>query len=103
MPVPERGTLCGDPGASSGIETVPLKGPVAVGAKSTWIVQNEPAATAVLEQVSDTIANGAPTATAPTFSVSVPLFVTVSGWLADLVPTTWLPKATLDVDSVTAG
>src|SRR5690242_5678463 len=103
MPVPDRATLCGDPGASSGIETAPLKGPVVAGAKSTWMVQEEPAATAVFEQVSDTIANGAPTAAAPMFSVSVPLFVTVTGWLGAVVPMTWLPKARLDVDSVTAG
>src|SRR5437870_204857 len=103
MPVPERATLCGDPGASSGIESGPVKGPVAVGAKSTWMVQDDPAATAVFEQASDRIANCVPTAAAPTFSVSVPVFVTTTGWLADVVPMTWLPKARLEADSVTAG
>src|SRR6266851_1807779 len=96
VPVPERAIVCGDPGASSAMESDPENRPVAVGAKSTWIVQVEPGATAVFEQRSVTIANGVPTAAWPMFSVSVPELVRTTCWLADVVPTTSLPNARLD-------
>src|SRR5260370_34258216 len=87
-PAPDRATVCGDPVASSGIESVPLADPVAAGVKLTWIVQLAPGATAVFEQPSTVIAKGAPTAAAPTLRVPVPEFVTSTGWFADLIPTT---------------
>src|SRR6266849_10650600 len=102
-PVPERATVWGEPGASSGIESVPLAAPVAVGAKSTWMVQLAPGAITVFEQPSVAIAKGAPTAADAMFKVPVPEFVTITDWLADLVPTTWFPKARLEADRDTAG
>src|SRR5260370_5922151 len=102
-PVPDRATVCGEPGASSGIERVPLAGPVAVGANATWIVQLAPGATAAFEQPSLAIAKDAPTVAAPMFNVPVPELVTITDRLADLPPTTWFPKARLDADRVTAG
>src|SRR5258708_582787 len=102
-PVPDRATVCGELGASSGIERVPLAAPVAVGAKSTWMVQLAPGATAVFEQPSVAIAKDAPTVAAPMFKAPVPEFVTTTGWLADLPPTTWFPKARLDTDRDTDG
>ena len=77
--------------------------PAAVGAKSTWMVQDEPAATAVLEHPSVAIAKGAPAVAVPIFKTEEPEFVTMTDWLADVVPTSWLPKARLDADSETAG
>jgi len=47
FPVPESGTLCGLPGASSVIVRLPLRLPPAPGLKVTSIVQFPPAATAV--------------------------------------------------------
>src|SRR5260370_39709119 len=61
-PAPDRATVCGEPGASSGIARVPLTGPVAVGAKATWIVQLAPGATAAFEQPPGSIAQSAPPA-----------------------------------------
>src|SRR5260370_26063435 len=75
-PAPDTATVCGEPGASSGIERVPLTGPVAVGAKATWIVQLAPGATAAFEQPSAAIAKGAPTVPATMFTGPVPEFVT---------------------------
>src|SRR6266851_6945407 len=45
----------------------------------------------------------APTVAAAMFKVPVPEFVTTTDWLADLVPTTWFPKARLEADRDTAG
>src|ERR1700675_3381066 len=67
------------------------------------MAQEEPAPTFAFEQASAVIAKGAPIATVPMCSTSVPAFVTTTGWLGDVVPTTWLPKARLDGDSDTAG
>src|ERR1700682_2288353 len=67
------------------------------------MVQDEPAATPVLEQASVVIPNGAPIDAAPMFNVSVPELVTTPGWLGEDVPTPWLPKVRLDADSDTAG
>src|SRR5258708_5847460 len=75
-PVPDRATVCGEPGASSGIERVPLAAPVAVGANATWMVQPAPGATAVFEQPSVAIAKDAPTVALPMFRVADPEFVT---------------------------
>src|SRR5258708_12791723 len=75
-PAPDTATVCGEPGASSGIERVPLTGPVAVGAKATWIVQLAPGATAAFEQPSVAIPKGAPTLPAPIFNVLPPASVT---------------------------
>src|SRR5258708_39026238 len=103
MPAPETAALCGAPAASSGIERGPFAGPVAVGAKSTWMVQVEPGATAVFEQVSVTIPKGAASAAAPMFNVSVPEFVTTTDWPAEVRPTAWFPNARLDAESDAAG
>jgi hypothetical protein len=101
--VPERATVCGEPDASSGIESVPLARPLAVGAKFNWMVQLEPGATAVFEHASVAIANGAPAVAAPTLRVPVPEFVRTTAWLGDLDPTTWFPKVRLEAERETAG
>src|SRR5258708_39027680 len=75
-PAPDRATVCGEPGASSGIERGPLTGPVAVGAKATWIVQLAPGGTAAFEQPSVAIAKGAPPVAAAMFKAPGPACVT---------------------------
>src|SRR6202790_5077462 len=67
------------------------------------MVQDEPAATPVLEQASVVIPNGAPIDAVPMFNVSVPELVTTTGWLGEDVDTRWVPKVRLDADSDTAG
>src|SRR4051794_13588937 len=52
VPVPVRPTVWGVPAASSEIDTVPLRGPVAVGVNVTEIVQLPAGATAAPVQVS---------------------------------------------------
>src|SRR5258708_4417065 len=57
-PAPDTATVCGEPGASSGIERVPLTGPVAVGAKASGSVQVAGGAAAACRQPSVAIVLG---------------------------------------------
>ena len=98
-PRPATATGCGLPGALSTTDTVPLKGPAAVGAKVTWITQLPSAATLdpqlfvslkpALEEML-VIVNGVP-----------PEFISVTACTALIVETDWEGKVRVAGENVT--
>jgi hypothetical protein len=101
VPVPDRETVCGPAGALLVMEMVPLREPVFVGAKVTLIVQLLPAFNELPQVfVSPKLALAAMLVM---LRAALPEFVSVTGWLALVVPTTWLLKVRLPGESVTPG
>src|SRR2546427_358674 len=113
MPVPARDTDCGLPTASSVMFTAAARAPGAAGVNVNVKVQLADAATCPPASGQGVVPEPA-TAKSPGFaparvmlvrlSVAVPPLVRVTVWARLLVvPTRWLPKATLFADNVTAG
>src|SRR5438445_665752 len=85
MPVPDRATVCGLPGAVSVTVKAPVAGPVAVGAKKTGRLQVFPGAICP-QPVKRKKPSG--TDRLETDIGTVPEFVRLTPW-ALLVPTAW--------------
>jgi hypothetical protein len=87
-PVPLMGTDCGEPAALSVTCTVEARAPAACGVKVTLIVQVPAGATVpqlfVCEKL---LAAPVKTCTSEIVSGALPVFVTVTAWGAELVPT----------------
>jgi hypothetical protein len=94
LPVPVRLTVCGLPAALSEMVTVAVRLPAAAGVNVTLIVQFSSAGSELPQvEVSANSAALAPvTAMLVKSKVPLPLFVRVTVWAAELVPTNWLPK-----------
>src|SRR3989475_10893965 len=113
MPVPLSETVCGLPAASSVMFTVAARAPGAAGVNVNVKVQLADAAAhprAGGQGVVPEPATAKSPGLAPArvmlgrLSVAVPPLVRVTVWARPLVvPTRWLPKATLFADNVTAG
>jgi hypothetical protein len=101
-PVPARLTLCGEPTASSVIESVPVRLPIAVGLKVTETVQLAFTASVAPQVVVRAKSLGV-TAVVDMFSVAVPRLVTVTFCAAVVVPTFTLPNDKVAGESETAG
>jgi hypothetical protein len=88
-PVPVRLTVCGEFAAVSVIVIEPVREPVAVGVKVTLTVQFVPAFS-VAGQV--LVSTKSPLGAMEIVVLSAPEFVTVTGWLGLVVPTTCEPN-----------
>lgn len=86
-PVPERLTVCGEFEAESVTEIVPESDPVAVGAKVALTVQLTPAFNVAGETGQLLVWPKFVLAAIETVVLPVPVFFTVMGWLALVVPT----------------
>ena len=95
MPVPDRLTVCGLPGALSVNDSVPVRSPFCVGVKLTFTMQLLPAASVLPHfsfDVNENSAKSPVVAMLVMLSVAVPVLVTVTFFLpAAVVPTRILP------------
>lgn len=90
VPVPERLAVCGLPTALSVTVIVPVREPVAVGLKVTWMEQFSPGAKAVPQLL---VWVKSPVVLIPLMeSVAPPLFVKTIVCAVLVVPTNWLEK-----------
>src|SRR5688572_16699154 len=101
VPVPLSVELCGLPATLEATLTAPLRTPSAVGVKVTLIV-HEAEGASVAAQVF-VCAKSPDAAMLAMLSVAVPMFWSVSGCAAEVVPTCWLPKASAGEVRDTAG
>src|ERR1043166_1964013 len=95
-PAPLRGTLCGDPAASSATAMAALRGPVAAGLKTTDMEQVVPGARVAPHVVAEIVKSPASvpdTAIEPMFAVAVPGLLTVTVFTALPIPTVWFRNA----------
>jgi hypothetical protein len=94
IPVPERATVCGLPGALSVILTEAVRLPVTKGLKVTLAVQSAPGASELLHPLlrRKSAASGPVTLTLAIVKVALPVLVSVTLWEALAVPTACLPN-----------
>jgi hypothetical protein len=103
--VPARATVCGLPLALSVKVTLAVNGPLATGVKVTLMAQLAPAATLVPQLLLCAKSLGFVPASAMLvmLNAAVPELVNVTDRAVLVVPTAWLPKARVAVDSLAEG
>src|ERR1700683_3811957 len=100
VPVPDRATVSGLPGALEATDSVPLAAPLAVGANLTLTVHDPPAAMEAPQVL--VWLNGPLALTDDTDAAVLPGFDTVTVCAALVDPTSSLPNETLDRDGDSA-
>ena len=105
VPVPVRPTLAGEPAALLAIERLAVFAPTVVGAKATLTVQL--ALMTTVAQVVPAIKNNAASApvrvTPDTTRLAVPVLVSVTTCVGEVVVSAWLAKASDEAESDAAG
>ena len=97
-PVPDSGTLCGLPGALLVTSMLAERTPTAVGLKRTLIEHDLVGASVDPAQLlvrTKSLGLASALATAEMVTLAAPVLVTVTVRAVLVVPTAWLPKATL--------
>lgn len=95
VPVPDRLTLCGPPGALSGMDNAAVRLPISTGANSTVIEQVDPGARESAQVIfpnEKSLAFVPVRAMSPIVTVLPPILVTVIFCAALAVPSAWLGK-----------
>ena len=105
MPVPDRFTVCGLPGALSATVTAAARLPTLVGEKVTMMLQLPPAGTELPQVLvaAKSLALAPVTLRLVMLKGAFPVLLRVTVWTPLAVPKVWAPKVRLEVLRLTAG